>query len=86
MAMSDSLTPAVYDDPEFQALSDVARLVLCFFGALDIFTPEAMREAGPNVAETTGLPPMLVGMAIEEIILRGGEKILVKYSVEAGAD
>jgi len=84
--MPGNLNPAIYDDPEFQALSDVARLVLCYFSTLALHTSEAMLEAAPDVAYTTGLPPMLVGMAIEEIISRGGEKLLAKYSVEAGAD
>lgn len=84
--MLGNLNPAVYDDPEFQALSDVARLVLCYFSSFAIRTPEAMREAAPDVAYTTGLPPMLVGMAIEEIIFRSGEKLLAKYADEAVAD
>jgi hypothetical protein len=80
MAMPGNLNPAVYDDPEFRALSDVARLVLCYFFTLDIHTPEAMEEAGPDVAATTGLPPMLVGIGIGEIISKGAEKLLAKYS------
>jgi hypothetical protein len=83
--MSGSLDPAVYDDPEFRALSDVARLVLCYFFTVAICTPEAMREAAPDVAYTTGLPPMLVGLAIEEIISGGGAKLLDKYAIKAVA-
>jgi hypothetical protein len=78
--MPGSLNPAIYDDPEFRALSDVARLVLCYFSILARHTPEAMREAAPDVADTTALPPLLVGMAIEEIISQGAEKLLDKYS------
>jgi hypothetical protein len=83
--MPGNLNPAIYDDPEFRALSDVARLVLCYFPSFAIRTPEAMREAAPDVANTTGLPPLLVGMAIEEIISRGAEKLLAKYAVNAAA-
>jgi hypothetical protein len=82
--MSGSINEAVYDDPEFRALSDVARLVLCYFSSFAVRTPEAMREAAPDVAYTTGLPPLLVGLAIEEIISRGGEKLLARYARDNG--
>ena len=85
--MAGDIDAELYDEPGFRELSDVARLVCCYFISFAKETPEDMRACADELTMTTGLHPEMVAIAIEEIISSGGEKLICRYkNSSAGTD